>query len=61
MKEVRLVEASTWMQFLVEGEGIVDWTSKNYASIKVQLQIASRVESPSRLLDLQIICSEDFL
>ena len=58
---MRLVEASTWMQFLVEGEGIMVATSKNYALIKVQLQIASRAESPSRLLDLQMICSEDFL
>lgn len=54
-KEVRLVEASTWMRFLVEGEGIMVGMSKNHASIKVELQTASRAESPSRLLDLQMI------
>lgn len=58
---MRLVEVSTWMQFLVEGEGIMVGTSKNYVLIKVQLQTASRAESPSRLLDLQMILSEDFL
>lgn len=60
-EEVRLVETSTWMLFLVEGEGIVVGMSKNHALIKVELQTASRAESPSRLLDLQMICSEDFL
>lgn len=63
MGDVRLAAASTGVQFLVGGERTVAWTSKNYALIKVQLQIASRgrAESSSRWLDREMICSENFL